>query len=330
MATPLVTVLTPTYNHARYISRCIQSLQNQTYQHWELIVIDDGSTDNTVDVVRQFQDPRITLLQEKHRGVEFLAETLNIGLRRGSGSLVTALMSDDIWPPYRLEKQVPVFEDPSVVLSFGWGHLIDEQDNTIAEFKLPKFVTPVMNRPVGSVLKSLLASNWIPEYTELISRKALENIGGYLQPPPLLAEDYPTHLALALEGEFRYLDLPLGYYRMHPQQQTRLHIFEMDKRDGEMVMEFYRRLPPEAKELSGWTEPALAKHLQSQLNNAFFREGRRMLLNGHWSGARVQFVKALIAGNAYTKAKAVAGLACGLLRRDAEWLARATGKPPLR
>ena len=238
--TPLVSVIIPTYNNERFIGRTIDSLLAQTYPHWETIVVDDGSTDNTPEVVQRYRDPRITYRREPRRGVEALAETMNVGLRRTSGELVTMLGSDDLWPPYRLEKQVPLFEDRQVVLCFGREVLIDEQDRVIAEYPVPDFVTPVMNRPVGSILRTLLVSNWIAQPTELIRRRALEQIGGYLQPPGLLAEDYPTHLALALIGEFRYVDLTLGFYRMQSNQQTRSRRLEMYKTDVAYVMEFYK------------------------------------------------------------------------------------------
>lgn len=330
MSKPLVSVITPTYNTARYIGRCIESLLAQTYTNWEMIIVDDGSTDNTPDIVGRYADPRITYVRESRRGVARLAETMNIGLRRCSGSLVTALMSDDMWPADRLEWQIPIFDDSSVVLCFGWGYLIDEQDKIIGKYPVPEFVTPVMNKPVGSVLKTLLISNYIQEPTELISKRALDAIGGYLQPPPLLAEDYPTHLALALQGEFRFLDRPLGYYRMHGNQQTRIHILEMNLQDVEMVREFYRTLAPRYKEIVGWTDAELVHRTEWIKHNAYFREGRRLLLAKDWRSARAHFAKALVRGNGYTRLKAASGIVCSLFGMDVEWLAGLARQPRLR
>jgi hypothetical protein len=187
-----------------------------------------------------------------------------------------------------------------------------------------------MNRPVGSILATLLLGNWLPQYTVLILRSALEGIGGYLQPGGLLAEDYPTHLTLALKGEFRYLDLPLGFYRMHPHQQTRLHKLEMARRDVAWIIEFFRSLDPATQSLTGLTEERLAAALSARLHNAYFEEGRRMLLQGNRLGARKQFFTALRLGRPLTKAKAIAGLLCGLLGTDVEGLARLVGRPRFR
>ena len=85
MDNPLVSVITPAYNHGRYIGQSIQSLLAQTYSNWELVVVDDGSTDNTAEVVQSFGDPRITYLYQENRGVGELAGTINTGLRKTGG-----------------------------------------------------------------------------------------------------------------------------------------------------------------------------------------------------------------------------------------------------
>jgi glycosyltransferase involved in cell wall biosynthesis len=330
MYRPLVSVITPTYNNSRYIGATIESLLAQRYGRWELVVVDDGSTDNTQEVVERFEDRRIRYVKQERRGVARLASTINNGLGMVSGELVTMFGSDDLWPPDRLELQVPVFEDPSVVLCFGRGVHIDAEGKPIGEIRLPRGMPFVVNRPVGSVLHSLLEGNWLPQYTVLIRRKDLEALGGYLQPPPLLAEDYPTHLALALRGEFRYLDNVLGYYRMHNNQATRNLRMEMAKTDVEWVRGFYRGLDPVMKARAGWTEEALDKALRRRLNNAHFEEGRRRLILGDRRAAWHHFLTALQVGAPSTKAKAAVGLACSAVGTDMEGIVRLLGRTPLR
>lgn len=329
MEQPLVSVVTPAYNHGRYIGRCIESLLAQTYANWELMVVDDGSTDNTAEVVLSYKDPRISYMHQDNKGVGALAETINSGVRRSKGKLVTMLGSDDMWPPYRLEKQVPVFRDAGVVLCFGRGVIIDEEDRVIGQIRPPRKLTACQNRPVGAVLRWLVVQNQIPQYTVLISRAALDRIGGYLQPPGLLAEDYPTHMALAMVGEFRYLDLALGYYRMHPSQMTRTHHLEMVKTDLAYALEFFRSLDTQTQKLTGWTEARLAKRLSNELNDAYFYVGRRDLAAGNRSGARSHLATALFRGTPKTKAKAVVGLLCAVTGLDMERVARWVRRPAL-
>jgi glycosyltransferase involved in cell wall biosynthesis len=326
----LVSVIIPTYNQARFIGATIESLREQSWARWECAVVDDGSTDDTARVVASHCDPRVRYLPQSRRGVERLAETLNVGLRHTTGTFVTMLGSDDLWPSYRLEAQIPAFADDEVVLCFGRGELIDEHGQSLGEYPLPSFVRPVMNRPVGSILGSLLKGNWLPQYTVLIRRTALESLGGYVQPPPLLAEDYPTHLELARRGEFRFVNRVLGYYRMHAHQQTRQHKLVMTHRDVSFALAFYHGLDPEARQLAGVTATQLERVLALKLPNAYFEEGRRMLLTGEPREARRQFLTALRHGGAATRAKALTGLVCGLLGVDLEHVAGLLGRPRLR
>lgn len=326
----LVSVVMPTYNHARYIRRAIESVLAQTHEHWELIVVDDQSTDNTAQVVAQFRDPRIHYALENHRGVERLAETMNVGANRASGELITMLGSDDRWPPHRLETQLPVFDDPNVVLCFGRQVLIDEHDNELGESPLPADVTEIINRPVGAVLRTLLVSSWIPQPTELIRLSALQRIGMYQQPSGLLGEDYPTHLALALQGEFRFIDDVLGYYRMHGSQMTRTHYSEMAATDVRYALEFFSKLSPEVQRLTGWTEASLRDHIALRVNNGHFTLGRRDLLAGNRRAASRRFLSALRDGDSTTRVKALVGLACCASGLDMERVVRAFGRPSLR
>jgi hypothetical protein len=326
---PLVSIVIPTYNNASYIGRTLDSVVAQTYGRWEAIVVDDGSTDETPEIVGRYHDARIKYRRETRRGVERLAETMNVGVQASSGELVTMLGSDDRWPADRLALQVPEFEDPRVVLCFGREVLIDEHDRILCDYPMPAFVTHERNCPVGSVLGSLLQSNWIPQPTELIRRQALDAVGGYLQPAGLLGEDYPTHLALALQGEFRFVDHRLGFYRMQANQQTRLRRLEMSRTDTAYALEFYRRLSPAVQALTGLTDAGLARTLERARWNAYFSEGRRTLLRGDRRAASRQFLIALREGGAQTRAKAAAGLLSCATGLDLERVARWCGRPPL-
>lgn len=330
MRNPLISIITPAFNHGRYIGRCIESLLRQTYPKWEMVIVDDGSTDHTAEVVASYKDPRITYLYQKNRGVKELAGTINTGLAKTKGEFVTMFGSDDTWPSYRLEKQIPIFDEPDVVLCFGLGQLIDENDQVLGGVNPPPDLSSVQNRPVGSILHKMFLSNFIFQPSVLLRRAALEKIGGYLQPAGLLAEDYPTHMALALEGEFRYLDLNLANYRMHPGQMTRNHYQGMVETDIPYVLEFFRHLTPEMQKRTGWTESGLSRELSRRLHNSYFEVGRRDLLAGNWIKARRHFINALGRGNLTTKAKAFLGISCSLLHTDMEGVIRLSGRTPLR
>lgn len=100
----LVSIIMPSYNTGQYISESIKSVQEQTYTDWELIIIDDCSTDNSVEVINNFGDPRIVLIQnEKHSGA---AISRNKALKAAKGRWIAFLDSDDLWLPQKLEKQI--------------------------------------------------------------------------------------------------------------------------------------------------------------------------------------------------------------------------------
>lgn len=114
---PLVSIITPAYNAEKYIAETIQSVINQTYKNWELIIIDDGSTDNTSKIINSFKDKRILLSYQKNQGVSVAR---NLGLSLVQGKYITFLDADDILPPRSLEVRVNYLElHPNIDLVDG-------------------------------------------------------------------------------------------------------------------------------------------------------------------------------------------------------------------
>ena len=99
--TPLVSVVIPTYNHARYLRRALQSVIDQTYTNWEVIVIDNYSKDSTDGVMASFTDPRIVYLKIHNNGV--IAASRNVGIRKAKGDWIAFLDSDDFWTADKLQ-----------------------------------------------------------------------------------------------------------------------------------------------------------------------------------------------------------------------------------
>ena len=307
MVNPIVSVITPIFNNEKFVGRTIQSLRDQTYQNWELVIVDDGSTDNTAQVIKSFKDSRISYFYQKNLGVQRLAQTINNGLAKTTGELVTMLPSDDTWIKTKLEKQVPIFEDSKVVLCFGQMNLIDENDKIIGYTKCPKHLNKIKNEPRGEILREMLVWNFIPQPTVLIRKSALLTIGGYIQPPDLYAEDYPTQLALSLIGEFRYLDVVLANYRMHGNQMTRNHQLNMVKTDMQYVFKFFHSLDPKIQKISGWKPETLKRRLDKRLFSTHFQVGRFELIKKNWSEARKNFITAILRGDLESKIKSIPG-----------------------
>jgi glycosyltransferase involved in cell wall biosynthesis len=106
---PKVSIIITTYNGSKYIAETIESVRNQTYQNWELIIIDDGSKDNTCGVIAGFKDERIQLFKAGRIGIN--GRIKNIGLEKASGELIAFIDHDDLWHPSKLEKQINALQE---------------------------------------------------------------------------------------------------------------------------------------------------------------------------------------------------------------------------
>lgn len=129
-----VTVVTPTWNSAKYIRETIKSVQNQTYTNWEMVIVDDCSTDNTVNIIKEIAktDSRIHLIEQKQN--QGAAVARNVAVQNGTGRYVAYLDSDDLWKPEKLEKQVRFMQDKDCVFSCTSYEVIDYSGKTLNKF----------------------------------------------------------------------------------------------------------------------------------------------------------------------------------------------------
>lgn len=136
----LVSIIMPSYNTAKYISESIDSVIEQTYKNWELIIVDDCSTDNTDEVVAQYADPRIIYLKNKKNSGA--AVSRNKALRAAKGEWIAFLDSDDLWEPTKLEKQLKFMIDNDYKFSCTGRDEIDENSNSLGRITTsPKHIT---------------------------------------------------------------------------------------------------------------------------------------------------------------------------------------------
>ncbi len=166
MDKPAVSIIMPAYNSGKYISSAIESVRSQTYENWELLVCDDGSSDNTLDVARHWksQDPRIRVLQyNTNHGAAYARRMC---LKRSKGNYIAFLDSDDTWPKNKLTLQIAFMREFNVDFSFGDYLTIDESGNYIGHQKFPDYV----NR------RLLEISNFIPCLTVVLDRKLLKGV----------------------------------------------------------------------------------------------------------------------------------------------------------
>jgi glycosyltransferase involved in cell wall biosynthesis len=131
-----VSVVVPVYNVEQFVGKTIASVLAQTFNDFELLIIDDESPDRSIEICQAFDDPRIKIIHQKNRG---LAGARNTGIRHARGQYIALLDSDDLWLPQKLEEHVRHLDNsPQVGVSFSRSAFIDEDDNAIGNYQMPK------------------------------------------------------------------------------------------------------------------------------------------------------------------------------------------------
>lgn len=205
MSTPAVSVLMPAFNAERFIGASIRSVLAQDFDDFELLIVDDGSTDGTAELVEDFHDKRIRLLRnETNCG---LVETLNKGLREARGTWVARQDADDLSRTDRLGRQLAYFRDnPDDVVVASEARLIDERDRGCGLLRLP--------RTRDQLRWDLCFRNPVPHSSIMMHRqKILDDFGGY--PQSVASEDYALWSHVAARNRIGLIKRPLVDYRIH-------------------------------------------------------------------------------------------------------------------
>lgn len=216
---PVVSIITPTFNFEKYIDQCIKTVINQSFKKWEMIIIDDQSTDDTINIIKSYaaRDPRIILIQHKKNwGIKRLKNTYNQALKISKGKYIAILEGDDFWPRYKLERQVNSLERNNAILSFGDAIFTDELGKGFDVLYYQQEINMLNNKPIGSIIELFLDFNfYFSPVTVVIKKDILLEIKGFQNSPYYPFVDFPTWLRLALEGYFIYEREIMGFYRRH-------------------------------------------------------------------------------------------------------------------
>ncbi len=333
---PLVSIVTPAYNHEPFIGACIESVLRQDYTRWEQIIIDDGSTDGTAEAVRRYSDPRIRYVYQPNQGIEALAHTYNRALGMAQGSLIAILEGDDTWPAEKLSRQIPCFGDPEVVLAFGEEQDIDVNGRPASgssgtsrrRMKLPRSV--LFNDPVRSATVHLLSIDglsFIPPSTVVLRRSALEEIGGFQYVPGICPTDIPTFIRLSLRGKFHYAKEVMGCRRRHLSSATLQFLQAMSTTPAKFILA--QAESPDLG-LSEQQRDRIKRSWRGRASTAEFTTGRIRLLERKWVEARHHFSRAIRPGRPRILAAAAMGWALSWFHCDLEGLFQLAGRSPLK
>jgi glycosyltransferase involved in cell wall biosynthesis len=211
---PLISIVIPSYNQAKYIAYNLDSILAQTYSNFEVIFIDDGSKDNTAEILKSYteKDSRIKYFYQNNSE---RAVARSHGISKAAGKYVCLVDSDDTWLPHKLETQLAVIEnDPEIILCYAPVNRIDPGNKPL------KNAARQQEGYSGLIYKHLLMRNFIPSVTPMIRASVLKNIGEQVT-DFIPYEDWDFWLRLSRCGKFHHIKEALGNYRLHPQQSVK-------------------------------------------------------------------------------------------------------------
>ena len=195
---PLISIVIPSYNQAKYIAYNLDSILAQTYSNFEVIFIDDGSKDNTAEILKSYteKDSRIKYFYQNNSE---RAVARSHGISKASGKYICLVDSDDTWLPHKLETQLAVMEnDPEIILCYAPVNRIDPENKPL------KNATRQQEGYSGLIYKHLLMRNFIPSVTPMIRASVLKNIGEQVT-DFIPYEDWDFWLRLSRCGKFHHI-----------------------------------------------------------------------------------------------------------------------------
>jgi len=217
---PLVSTIVLCYNQSHFVLETLESVKAQTYPNTQLIIVDDCSSDNSVEIIEGWlrrNGVRCTFI--RHEENQGICKSLNDALAVAKGKYISMTAADDLWLPEKLSQQVEIMESqPSQVgMLYSDAFLIDEHGELLpgmfieAHRRLPEM-------PQGRVLNALLEQNFVPAMTTLVRRSCYERLGFFDE--NLLWEDWDMWLRIARHYSFVYSPIPSAKYRRHSQSFT--------------------------------------------------------------------------------------------------------------
>lgn len=244
MALPRVSVAIPNYNYARFLPQRIESVLGQTYTDFELILIDDGSTDGSVDVMKRYlSDPRVTALVESKRNSFKMFQQWNKGVSYARGEYVWIAESDDYADPRLLERLVGVLDaNPNVGLAYCQSNLVDPEGVLLgSELQLTasldehRWLADYVADGREECRKYFIRRCIIPNASAVVFRRELYQRVGGADERMMQSGDWMTWSKMVLESDIAFVAEPLNFYRKH-QTRTRRTVWTT----GRMNLEFYK------------------------------------------------------------------------------------------
>src|SRR5919199_1822189 len=247
---PIVSVIIPVYNGEKTIGETIESVLKQTFTDFEVLVIDDGSQDSTLEVINTIQDSRLKVFSYPNTGV---SASRNRGLTQATGELISFLDADDLWTPDKLEAQVKALQDNSqAAVAYSWTDWIDSSGQFL---RSGGHITVNGNAYETLLLRDFVESGSNP----LIRRQALEEVGTFDE-SLAFAEDWDLWLRLAARYEYVAVPSPQILYRISPDSAS-FNVWKMEAGSLKVIERHFAQAPESLQHLKRETLGSRYKYL---------------------------------------------------------------------
>jgi len=316
-ANPLVSIVTPSYNKGRFIEETILSVKNQTYPRIEHIIVDGGSSDGTLDILRKYNDS-VVWKSEPDKGQ---SDGINKGWKMCKGEILAYLNADDTYLPQAVETAVSYLnEHQDVGLVYGECNIIDMSGKVISEFGAEEFK-----------LEQILLGGGcpIPQPASFFRKAILDEIG-YLDTNLHMAMDLDFWVRTALKFKVQLIPHVLANFRTYPNTKSSSEILHTFWHDRLTIIEKTFSNPNLPDNIKVLKEQALRHAVYAIDTDAAFHIGRLELINGEWQEARSNFNKVMTKAHLPLRLKALFGLICSYFKVDMEWMAAILCKPRMR
>nr|BAP91646.1 glycosyl transferase family 2 [Phormidium sp. KS] len=247
---PIISVVIPVYNSEKTLKETIESVLNQTFQDFELIIINDGSTDKSLEIISRIKDERLKVFSYPNAG---LSASRNRGIDLAKGEYISFIDADDLWTPDKLESQLKaLLENPQAALAYSCTDCIDESGKFLGKGSYLSFS--------GDVRANLLLTNFVDSGSNVLIRtEALKKVGKFDESRKS-CEDWDMWLRLAINYSFVAVSKPQILYRMSSSSMS-VNFLRMERESIEVIEKACDRDPAYFSQLKQLSKGNIYKYL---------------------------------------------------------------------
>jgi glycosyltransferase involved in cell wall biosynthesis len=269
---PLVSVVIATYNMGQYLPLAIDSVLNQTWSNLEVVVIDDGSQDDTREQMTRYEeDTRVRYFPTENRGQP---RAKNRGLQESKGDFIAFCDADDLWQPHKLKVQIPYFENPEVGVVYSEVSYIDQHGDPVDK-EIP------YERHSGAVTEKLVIKNFVPFGTAVIRKACIDKDGTFDESLPM-GIDWDLWLRYSMNWQFQYVPEATYTYRIWPGQMSKNYIGRY--KNAFLILEKFLEANPDALskalQAKAWADMYVSRGMSLASSEKLFVQPLRDVLRG--------------------------------------------------